>query len=72
MDAVKEYTTWRKMPLRLSARVRSFYSYYYNHVPAFDESTILEGLAPKLRSEVTKFLLGQTIGMMPLFAVTAA
>ena len=67
VDAVKEYTTWRKMPRELSARVRAFYSYYYSHVPAFDEPLILEGLTPALRLEVTSFLLKETVGSMPLF-----
>ena len=67
VDAVKEYTTWRKMPRQLAARVRNFYVYYYNHVPAFDETDILEGLTPQLRQEVTAFLLKETVGSMPLF-----
>ena len=67
IDGIKEYTNFRQMPRALSARIRTFYSYHYAHVPVFDEARILSGLTPQLRADVTAFLLDDIVGQMPLF-----
>ena len=67
-DAVKEYVAWRGLPRDLSVRVKKHYSFYYTRRAAFDEVELLEGLSPSLRSEVTRFVLKETLGKLPLFA----
>lgn len=67
-DAVKEYVAWRGLPRDLSLRVKKHYSFYYTRRAAFDEVELLEGLSPSLRSEVTRFVLKETLGKLPLFA----
>ena len=34
---------------------------------AFDEVELIEGLSPQLRNEVTRFVLKETLGKLPLF-----
>ena len=67
-DAVKEYVAWRALPRDLALRVKKHYSFYYTRRAAFDEVELLEGLSPSLRSEVTRFVLKETLGKLPLFA----
>jgi CRP-like cAMP-binding protein len=67
-DAVKEYVAFRGLPRDLSLRVKKHYSFYYSRRAAFDEVELLEGLSPSLRSEVTRFVLKETLGKLPLFA----
>ena len=67
-DAVKEYVAWRGLPRDLSLRVKKHYSFYYTRRAAFDEVELLEGLSPSLRSEVTRFVVKETLGKLPLFA----
>jgi hypothetical protein len=66
--AVKEYVAWRSLPRDLALRIKKHYSFYYTRRPAFDEIELLEGLSPSLRSEVTGFVLKETLGRLPLFA----
>jgi len=68
IDAVKEYVAWRGLPRDLSVRVKKHYSFYYTRRAAFDEVELLEGLSPSLRSEVTRFVLKETLGKLPLFS----
>ena len=66
-DAVKEYVAFRGLPRDLSLRVKKHYAFYYTQRAAFDEMELLEGLSPSLRSEVTRFVLKETLGKLPLF-----
>ena len=66
-DAVKEYVTWRGLPRDLALRVKKHYAFYYTQRAAFDEIELLDGLSPSLRSEVTRFVLRETLGKLPLF-----
>jgi len=66
-DSVKEYVAWRGLPRDLSLRVKKHYSFYFTRRAAFDEVELLEGLSPSLRSEVTRFVLKETLGKLPLF-----
>ena len=68
MSGVKEYVAWRGLPRDLSLRVKKHYSFYYTKRAAFDEVELLEGLSPSLRSEVTRFVLKETLGKLPLFS----
>ena len=68
MDEVKEYVTWRSLPRDLALRVKKYYSHYYTRRPAFDEVSLLDGLPPSLNTEVTKYVLKETLGRLPLFA----
>ena len=67
-DSVKEYVAWRGLPRDLSIRVKKHYSFYFTRRAAFDEVELLDGLSPSLRSEVTRFVLKETLGKLPLFA----
>lgn len=66
-DAVKEYVSWRSLPVDLALRVKKHYASYFTRRPAFDEVQLLDGLSPSLRSEVTRYVLSQTLGRLPLF-----
>jgi len=67
-DAVKEYIAWRKLPRELSLRIKKHFSFFYTRRAAFDEVELLNGLSPSLRSEVTRFVLKETLGRIPLFS----
>ena len=67
-DAVKEYVEWRKLPRELSHRVKGYYNFFFTRRTAFDEVELLGGLSPSLRADVTKFVLRQTLGRVPLFS----
>jgi len=67
-DAVKEYIAWRKLPRELSLRIKKHFSFFYTRRAAFDEVELLSGLSPSLRSEVTRFVLKETLGRIPLFS----
>ena len=66
-DQVKEYVAWRALPRGLANRVKKHYSFYYTRRPAFDELALLEGLSPSLRAAVTKYVLNETLGRLPIF-----
>ena len=68
LDAVKEYVVFRQLPIDLASRVRKHYKYYYTRRAAFDEVDLLGGLPPSLRAEVTKYVLNETLGKLPLFS----
>ena len=68
MSGVKEYVAWRGLPRDLSLRVKKHYAFYFTRRAAFDEIELLGGLSPSLRSEVTRYVLRETLGKLPLFA----
>lgn len=68
MDAVKEYLGWRGIPRQLAIRVRRYYEHYYAYRTVFDEESILSSLNPSLHSEIVQFLVGETVGRIPLVA----
>lgn len=70
LDAAKEYVSFRHLPKPLAVRVKKHFSYYYAGHAGFDEVKLLEGLSPSLRSEVTRFVLKETLGRIPLFVKT--
>lgn len=67
-DAIKEYIEWRQLPKPLGMRIKKHVEYFYQKNRGFDEVDIIEGLAPKLRADVTRFVLQETLGKVSLFA----
>ena len=67
LDAVKEYAKFRRLPRDLATRVKKHYSFYFTQRSGFDEVELLGGLPPSLGSEVTKYVLRETLGRLPLF-----
>jgi len=67
LDSVKEYVKFRQLPKDLSTRVKKHYSFYFTQRSGFDEVELLQGLPPSLGSEVTKYVLKETLGRLPLF-----
>jgi len=67
MDSIMTYMRVRKFPKQLFRRVRNYYKHYYNMKTALNESSILNELSPKLRSEVALYLIDQTVSDNPLF-----
>ena len=47
---------------------RQYYSFFYTKRSAFDEVELLAGLSPSLRAEVTRYVLRETLGQLPIFA----
>jgi len=67
-DSVKEYIEFRKLPRSLALRVKKYYSFFFTKRSAFDEVELLAGLSPSLRAEVTRYVLRETLGQLPIFA----
>jgi hypothetical protein len=40
----------------------------YHKTAAFDEVELIAGLSPSLRTEVTRFVLKETLGKLPMFS----
>ena len=71
-DIVKDITRWRAMPPVLADHVIRFYTHYSRkHAAAVldDEKELLESLAvaPSLRRDVLKHLLGKSVNLIPAF-----
>ena len=69
-DVVKDITRWRRMPPSLADQVIRFYGHYCRKHAAFDEKELIEalGLAPSLRRDVFKHLLGQSVALVPMLS----
>ena len=72
-DVVKDITRWRAMPPELADHVIRFYSHYSRkHAGAVmdHERALLEALAvaPSLRREVLRHLLGKSVQLIPMFS----
>ena len=67
VDAMKEYIEWRGIPKPLGVRIRKHAQFYYQKNAAFDEVELIQELPPSLRAEVTRFVLRETLGRLPLF-----
>jgi CRP-like cAMP-binding protein len=70
LDSAKEYVAFRGLPKALAVRVKKHFSYFYAGHAGFDEVELLSGLSPSLRSEVTRYVLKETLGRIPLFVQT--
>lgn len=75
-DIVKDITRWRAMPPELADSVIRFYSHYARKQSASlaDETALLDSLAvaPSLRREVLKHLLGRSVALIPMFTMDQA
>ena len=76
-DIVKDITRWRAMGPELADHVIRFYSHYsrkHHAALLHDEQALLESLtvAPALRREVLKHLLGKSVALIPLFSTEHA
>ena len=69
-DIVKEYVEWRSLPRDLALRIKKHTQFAYAKSTGFNEVELLEGLSPSLRAEVTRFVLKETLGKLPLFSKT--
>ena len=69
-DAAKEYVAFRNLPKQMAMRVTKHFAFYYHRKAGFDEVELLNGLSPSLRADVTRFVLKETLGKLPLFKQT--
>jgi hypothetical protein len=67
MDAINDYMRYRRLPLDLQNRVRSYYAYLWKSRKGMDEAQVLEDLPEYLRKEVAMFLNRDIIAKVPLF-----
>jgi CRP-like cAMP-binding protein len=67
MDAVKQYSQWRDLPHPLAVRLKRHYKYYYKRTAPFDEFELLNECPPALRHDVTRAVLQETLGKVPIF-----
>jgi len=69
LEVVKDITRFRGMPPDLADHVIRFYSHYSRKHAQFDEEDLIEALrlAPTLRREVLKHLLGKSVAVIPIF-----
>ena len=67
-DQVKDYCEWRRLPKSLGMRVKKQYAFFFKKAGTFDEVELIGGLSPSLRAEVTRYVLSETLGQLPLFA----
>ena len=67
-DSMKEYVEWRGLPKNLGIRVKKHVASAFQKSRGFDEAELISGLSPQLRNEVTRHVLSETLGKLPLFA----
>eukprot|EP00762_Andalucia_godoyi_P006368 ANDGO_05937.mRNA.1 Cyclic nucleotide-gated cation channel subunit A len=67
MDTINDYMKYRRLPLDLQNRVRSYYTYLWKSRKGLDETQVLEDLPSYLRMEVALFLNREIIQKVPLF-----
>ena len=67
LDNVKEYAESRCLPRPLIRRLRKHFKYFYTRQPVFDELQLLSDCPPALQSEITRFILSEKLGKLPLF-----
>ena len=60
-----------QLPRATALKVRKHFKYYYSQRPPFDEVELLNDCPPALRSEVTQFVLRETLAKVVLFKVRA-
>ena len=65
VSEVKEYTRWAQLPAGLSARVRRYSEFYFEHQSMVDEKKLLSYLSPTLREELYDYLLAQAVMDIP-------
>ena len=68
MDCVSSYMGKHDFPHILFRRVRRYYKHLYQQRTAVDETEILDGLSARLQLEVAKFLIGEVVSRVPVFA----
>ena len=68
LDDVKDFTRWHKMTPDLAARVRKYFEVFYSRQSAMDEEDIISHLAPSLKREVVKHLIGKSVARIPMFS----
>jgi len=56
MWGLNEYLAYRKVPVAVKNRVRSFYRIQYADGKVYDEAALLSTLSPKLKGEISTFI----------------
>lgn len=64
---VRKYHILCRVPKDLARRIRDFYSYMLDKRVDSDETDIISGLNPGMRSELVLFLYKETVEKVPFF-----
>jgi len=67
MEKLGVFMHYRGIPPGLQHRIREYYSYIWEQRLAYDESSIVHGLPPGLRADVSLFLKRDIIQKVPFF-----
>lgn len=66
-DAVKSFVAKRNLSPELSCQVRRHFREYYEKKTAIDERKIFESMSPKLRFDVSEYIVSEQMGSIRLF-----
>jgi len=61
------FMSYRRVPPVLQKRIHDYYNYLWEKRLDYDESTVISGLPPSLRTDVSLFLMRDIIHKVPLF-----
>lgn len=67
MDKINAFLSYRNIPIELQEKVHGYYNYIWESRQGYDESVVIEGLPPSLKTEISLFLNREIIQKVPLF-----
>lgn len=67
VNSIKAYLAYRRVPKALSKRIGAYFRMFWAKKTCFDETSIMENLTSDLRTELSLFLLKETIDDLEIF-----